>query len=140
MAARSLDWPIETIPDDDFLYRRVHTSLLDASDLDFIPPAAFRAINDEVSVEWAKYTLVNAKLLRARDPRVNGLIEIKASHIRCIDFLDVIHAPLPQLSTFQHHRFSRLPKSKIDKASAPIIDESHVDSQAWISTRRADLS
>ena len=116
MAARSLDWPIETIPDDDFLYKRVHASLLDASDLDFIPPATFRAINDEVSVEWAKYTLANASVRRAHDPRVNGLIEIKASHVRSIDSLNVIHAPFPDNRAHSNIvGFQGLQKTKLTK-------------------------
>ena len=96
--------------------RRVHASLLDPADLEFIPPAAFRAIDDEISVEWAKYTNANATLLRSRDPRANGLVELKALHVRGIDPLDVIHAPIKDNRAHSNIiGFQGLPKTKLTK-------------------------
>jgi hypothetical protein len=94
LAARSLDWPVETIPDEDTVFRRVHKALLDVEDPDFIPPAAFRVVADEISVEWEKYASADEAMRRARDPLVNGLIELQVSNIRETGSLDVKHVPL----------------------------------------------
>jgi hypothetical protein len=116
LAARSLGWPVETIPDEDTVYRRVHKALLDLEDPDFIPPAAFRVVADEISVEWEKYASADEALRRARDPLVNGLVELQASTIRETGSLDVKHTPL---SDNRAHAnivgFHGLQKSKLTK-------------------------
>ncbi len=51
-----MNWPIEFIPDQDYLYRRVHANLLQISHgFDEIPPYAFKD-NNGISTDWNKYT------------------------------------------------------------------------------------
>ena len=116
MAARPLGWPVETIPDEDAVYRRVHKALLDVEDPDFIPPAAFRVIEDEISVEWEKYASADEALRHAHDPLANGLLELQASSIRETGSLDIKHAPLPDNRAHSNIvGFHGLQKSKLTK-------------------------
>ncbi len=48
-----MNWPIEIIPDSDFLYRRIHiNSLITSQNLDNIPPFAFKdnKLNNKKSI------------------------------------------------------------------------------------------
>ncbi|MFX0103801.1 MAG: hypothetical protein ACFFCS_29835 [Candidatus Hodarchaeota archaeon] len=96
MADGPLKWEREHIPDEDFLFRRVHESFLDEDDPDFIPPAIFRESkgNGGVSVDWNKYSTSNDARNRAREPERNGIIEISAISIRDVENLEVNHVPI----------------------------------------------
>jgi hypothetical protein len=67
-------------------------------------------------VEWARYAEANVSLHRARDPHLTGLIKMKASYIRKIGSLDVIHAPVPNNRAHSNIiGFQGLPKTKVTK-------------------------
>jgi hypothetical protein len=90
-----MNWPIEIIPNKDFLYRRVHNNLLLISrNFDEIPPYAFKD-NNGISTEWNKYSTPEETRQRALDPKKNGVIKIKVEIIRQFQNFSVNHAPIP---------------------------------------------
>jgi len=85
-------------------------------DSSFIPPVAFRPVNNEVSVDWEKYTSAELILSRARVPDENGVIVLNVIDIRDNDILDVVHAPIPENQAHSNIiGFKDLPKSRITK-------------------------
>lgn len=91
-----MNLPIEIIPDQDILYRRVHINLLQFSHgFDEIPPYAFKD-NNGISTEWNKYTTPEESQQRALEPNKNGVIQIKVGFVKQFKYLSVDHAPIPQ--------------------------------------------
>jgi hypothetical protein len=91
MASASLgkEPPIEDIPDDDALYKRVHASLFKDGR---IMTGAFKQV--EMSVDWSKYSTAQNSRDRAKKPSLNGVIELIARDVRQIPGQVVEHAPL----------------------------------------------
>jgi len=90
-----MTWPIEIIPDSDFLYRRIHSSILISSQNENdIPPFAFKD-NNGISTDWNKYSTPEESQYRASEPEKNGIIQIKVALIRLYKNLTIVHAPLP---------------------------------------------
>jgi len=87
-------WPKETIPDEDFLYMRVHRVHCSDGELE---PDAFKDHQGGMSGDWSKYSTVLDTLERATsDKNDNGVIQLNCGHIRAIPPLIVDHQPEPK--------------------------------------------
>ncbi len=101
-------YPIEDIPSEDSVLRRIPIVLFDDDDLDVIPPSGFSAKNPSMerglSVNWAKHR--NARETKnqigMKKPSEIEVVEISALDIRTAKHqttekldLDVEHDPLP---------------------------------------------
>lgn len=85
-------WPVESIPDEDLLYKRVHLRLL--KDDGSIMTGAFK--DTEMSTDWSRYSTPDDSRARARHPAVNGVAALRAGDVRLIEGQSVEHAPLPE--------------------------------------------
>ncbi len=86
---------IEKIPDEDFLFMRVHKTNMDE---DGEPhPRAFKnqpSDNDGMSVDWSKYAQATDTKNRAKNPSENAVIKFTAGSARIIPNQIVIHKPV----------------------------------------------
>jgi len=88
-------YTIEDIPDEDFLYMRVHTTNIDDDGEPF--PRAFKnqpTEQDGMSVDWSKYTTPIETKNRARKPNENVVIQFMAGNARTIPNQSVEHKPI----------------------------------------------
>src|SRR5712664_2595160 len=86
-------WEAEEIPDEDFLFMRVHQNFLD----DEGEPIheAFRNRPPKtggMSTDWKKYSTAEETLGRARDPSANIIIELLTDAVRKIPDQSVVHS------------------------------------------------
>jgi hypothetical protein len=86
-------WPIEEIPDEDSLYRRIHRVHLRHGDID---AAAFTNTkgDNRMSLDWAKYSTALQARDRARDPGANAIAVLEAGRVRGLPGQMVEHAPV----------------------------------------------
>lgn len=90
-----MNWPVEYVPNSDFLYRRVHVNILIITpNWDDIPPFAFKD-NNGISTDWNKYSSPEESRQRALDPEKNGIIQVKVESVRQFQNLTINHTPLP---------------------------------------------
>jgi len=83
------DWPVEDIPDADFLYYRIHKLVA----RDGKPnPGAFRDRGRGMSTDWSKYASPKETRERAPKPEDNGIVALHVGKIRSVP-LDVTHSP-----------------------------------------------
>lgn len=83
-------WPIETIPDEDKLFYRIHKNYIQDGQL---IPGSFREKGEGMSTDWDKYsTPIDAKN-RAKVPADNGIVSFISGDIRRIG-LEVKHDPI----------------------------------------------
>ncbi len=101
----------ELIPDEDYLYRRIHKTFIQGSSRK-INPSCFRFLNNLLDCEWSKYSTPEEAINRAKDPSSNYLVRIKVKDLREIPPLNVIHAPEP---SFRGHSLIIIAKPRIDK-------------------------
>lgn len=93
---------VEYIPDKDLLYHRIHkafwldqiNSHKNKNGKEF-PPGLFRyrGDDDNLSVDWRKYSTPKDTKNRAPDPSTNGVVEFDAGSVRK-DSLTVKHDPI----------------------------------------------
>ena len=109
-------FPIEHIPDNDHLLRRVlqkQFSLLISfsSDKNYIPPKVFQTKDKDISVNWEKYSSINHTLTtNARKPPNNYIIlQLVTGMARLIEKVAVTHDPL--LTNRSHSLMLVRPKS-----------------------------
>ncbi len=87
-------WEAEEIPDEDFLFMRVHQNFLDDEGEPI--PEAFRNRPPKtggMSTDWKKYSTAEETLGRARDPSANIIIELLTDAVRKIPDQSVVHSP-----------------------------------------------
>jgi hypothetical protein len=82
-------YPVELIPNEDRLFRRVHKNLVRDGKL---TPAAFKQIGDGMSVDWERYSTVQETVGRAKNPGENGVVSVVCGDLRNLG-LEVVHAP-----------------------------------------------
>jgi hypothetical protein len=87
-------WQIEVIPNQDFVFRRVHVNEgINWPDIHKIQPNIFRSDQDGMSVNWNKYATADETL--GSNPTKNGVIKLEVGKIRHEpEHLDVIHTPI----------------------------------------------
>ena len=90
------DWPVEEIPDKDFLYRRVHRVhwRKDARP----EPGAFKNSkgSDAISVDWERYSTPQEARARKGRPDENAVGQLIAGVVRNIPSQRVQHAPIAE--------------------------------------------
>ena len=92
-------WPKEEVPDVDRLFMRVHRMWIrDGAVL----PGAFKnrgaagAAPLGMSTNWAKYSTAEATRKQAKDPAVQGVIELVAGDVRRVPGQTIEHTPLDE--------------------------------------------
>ncbi len=119
-----MTWPVESIPDTDWLFRRVHVHLLsNRQNQENIPPIVFWDHNG-ISVDWSKYSTPNESRQRAKDPSQNGIIQIGVQAILSFRSLSVVHAPIQENRAHANilgmHNCSKVDQTDIRKRLARI--------------------
>lgn len=112
-------WPSESIPDDHLLYCRVHQTYRGKSGR--IAPSAFVGKKTtsgtyEFSTDWCQYSTPEQTRDRARNPRLNGVYQVRVGALRAIDGETVVHTPI------QNH-----PNIADNRAHADVIGRDHED-------------
>ena len=86
-------WQIENIPNEDYLYYRVHFKQMDSDfDLDDISIKIFRTRDGSMSTDWDKYSNPETTRCNAIDPESNRVLQLNVGDVRLIP-MTVIHAP-----------------------------------------------
>ena len=85
-----MTFPVETIPDGDTLYMRVHKTFVKNGEL---RPSVFVDREGGISTDWKKYATPQQAQGRTRIPSDNGVISLVAGPIRAVP-LTVVHEPL----------------------------------------------
>jgi len=85
------EWPRESVPDEDTVFRRVHRQNAPGG---VLQPSAFKKAGPGISVNWAKYcpTPEHSRQLTLGDPSDNGVVSLIAGNVRRIQ-LTVEHTP-----------------------------------------------
>lgn len=84
-------WPVESIPDEDRLYMRVHKQYVEKSGEPM--PSAFQDRDGGMSTDWSRYATSDETLSRARKPDKNGVLWMGVGEARSIPNLVVEHTP-----------------------------------------------
>jgi hypothetical protein len=89
-------WPVEQIPNENFLFFRLHKSYLQFGD--DIPPGAFRDQGNGMSTDWDKYSTPEEtqKRVQRSAPEDNGVLSFNVGGVREIKPLLVEHTPEPE--------------------------------------------
>ena len=91
--AGELGWPIEAIPDADFVFMRAHKEFFRNGEL---RPGVFKAREGGMSVNWDKYASAEeTKLQATKNPDDNAVLSLEVARIRGIGALTVEHTPEP---------------------------------------------
>jgi len=87
-----MEYEVEQIPDEDFLYRRINREMIDNNS---VKPAAFKQrLQDKgcLSVDWAKYSRPDETIKRTSVAAFNGCVSLKSGNVRYYH-LAVEHRP-----------------------------------------------
>ena len=89
-------WPVEEIPDQDFLYRRIHRVHWRKDEKP--EPGAFKNPKDSeaMSVDWAKYSTPHQARARMGRPEENAVAQLICGVVRTISSQRVEHAPIAE--------------------------------------------
>lgn len=85
-------WIAEIIPDDDFVYMRVHKANIKENNEE-VRPGAFVDHGGGMSTNWARYLNAQDTRKGANEPEKNGVIYLNVGATRGIDSLNVLHTP-----------------------------------------------
>ena len=98
-------WPIEDIPDEDYLYIRVHKGWFRDG---LIVPGFFRNLPDEetgaMSTDWNRYSTPEALRARARKPEENAVGRFQVAIVRQMPEQTVHHSPIQNHPTLPDNR------------------------------------
>jgi hypothetical protein len=89
------DWPVESIPSGDTIYRRAHKQKFKNGEAQ---PSAFE-LTDGMSTDWEKYSTAQQARQRAAKPIANGVVSLRVGDVREISPLTVDHSPIRPGST-----------------------------------------
>ena len=87
-------WPTEEIPDNDYLWMRVHKMRVPSGE---IRPNAFQnrpTTKDGMSTDWEKYATPEATRNRGNIPKDNAVISLRVGEVRKIPDQTVVHTPI----------------------------------------------
>ena len=87
-------YPVEHIPGQDSLYRRVPRGWLTTAGE--LHPGVLRVEGDGISADWEKYSSPEESRSRATSPETTGIIGLLTGDVRSVPGLDVLHSPLPE--------------------------------------------
>jgi hypothetical protein len=88
----ALTWQSENIPNEDFLYMRVHKQNFCAKYPTF-SPGVFVNRGGGMSTDWSKYSTPSETRNRGKVPKDNAIIRMLASDVGNIEGQTVIHTP-----------------------------------------------
>ncbi|KKN41899.1 hypothetical protein LCGC14_0718640 [marine sediment metagenome] len=114
--ANVINWPIESIPNVDDIYYRIHKMYIEEV-THLIPSSGFRTRGDSMSTDWNKYSVPEKLRLRAKIPEDNRIVEMNVGNVRTIP-LTVKHAPDHIVMNRAHTDvlgLIGLPKSELNK-------------------------
>ncbi len=103
-------FPVETIPDEDSVYYRVHKCYFENG---VLLPNVFRDIKGGMSVAWSKYSTAEVLLNLAQNPADNGVISFHVRDIRNLKTLSVIHKPSSRLRAHSEIIGEKTPKIRV---------------------------
>ena len=83
-------WDVENIPDEDFVFMRVHKSFIKDGEL---IPGVFQDRGGGMSTDWEHYSTAEQSRNRAKSPADNAVIKLSVGGIRGIEKLTVVHEP-----------------------------------------------
>jgi hypothetical protein len=87
-------WPVETVPDTDFVFMRAHRMHFRDGQL---KPGVFRAQEGGMSVNWDKYSSAEETRQQAKaNPEANAVVTLPVIGIRRIAPLTLEHTPEPE--------------------------------------------
>jgi len=92
-------WPIESVPDADTVFIRVHQNILDEGG-GAISKGAFRYRDNgiggprRISCDWSKYSTQTECRFRATVPAENGVVSLVVGQVRALK-TSLLHEPLP---------------------------------------------
>jgi hypothetical protein len=86
-------WPVEEIPDEDFVFLRVHKSFMEFGE--DTPKGIFKDHEGGMSTDWDKYSTAQNTQSRAKCPSDNGVLKLNVGGVGAISGLSVVHEPLP---------------------------------------------
>lgn len=84
------NWAIESIPDEDVVYLRVHENHFRDGTFVYL---VFQNRGSGMSVEWCKYATPEEARQCARDPTKNGIVALAVGGVRAIPTQRVEHVP-----------------------------------------------
>jgi hypothetical protein len=87
-----MSFPVESIPDDDELYRRVPPNRFNSAGRPI--PGAFTEFRGGMSTDWSKYATPAQSLAGSRDPKNFGIVSLDVGAVRALS-LSVAHTPRP---------------------------------------------
>ena len=88
----TLTWQSEDIPNEDFLYMRVHKQNFTAKYPTF-SPGVFVNRGGGMSTDWSYYSTPDETRSRGKIPNDNAVIKMLVSDVRKIEGQTVIHTP-----------------------------------------------
>ena len=88
----ALDWQSENIPNEDFLFMRVHKQNFTAKYPTF-SPGVFVNRGEGMSTDWSKYSTPSETQNRGKIPKDNAVIKMLVSDVRKIEGQIVTHTP-----------------------------------------------
>lgn len=100
---------VEDIPNEDFVYVRVHRQNIDFTDLTIRPVAFDQKGDDGLSCNWSEYsTPISTQQMALKNPHNNGVISFEVGVLRAIPFvLEVVHNPVENPIPNQAHSLIR---------------------------------
>ena len=99
LADQAIVFPVEQIPDADFVYMRAHRNLIPKG---VIEPGVFRERDGSMSVDWDRYCSPQITRQRARkNPQANAVLKINVGGIRRLDSIRVEHAQFHKIRPIQ---------------------------------------
>jgi hypothetical protein len=108
-----MPWPVEGIPDEDWLYRRIHRIHLRHGDID---AAAFTNTKGDngMSLDWARYSTAQQARERARDPEVNAVAALETGRVRGLPGQLVEHVPIEDNRAHSSVTGEKTPKVRLE--------------------------
>lgn len=97
----TLTWQSENIPNEDFLFMRVHKQKFTAR-YPIFSPMVFMNRGGGMSTDWSKYSTPNETRNRGRIPQDNAVIRMLVSDVRKIEGQTVTHTPDIQRKNRSH--------------------------------------
>ncbi len=92
-------WQAEKIPDQDFLFMRIHERWREDEE---VAPGAFRNHGDGMSTDWEKYTKPQQTRDRAKQPERNAVVRLHVGSVRQVPGQEVEHTPDVELGNRSH--------------------------------------
>ena len=98
-------WPVESIPDGDSLYLRIHKDCIRPNKtIQMRAYAAHSENGQELSTDWSKYATAayTRRGSPRRPPEYYGVVSMNVANVRMLEALTVVHHPSPETNNRSH--------------------------------------